>query len=75
MNQKYDCKFYLGIDENGKFVVEIEREDVITNLADEQGELAQIYEVTLKVPAARTTKVTGELPEPKDEPVEIAVAE
>jgi hypothetical protein len=74
--KKFDCQFYLAINEDGEFVVTTEEDSALSNLADsEGGYYGQIYEINLKVAGAKAQVITAELPEPKGEAVEIAIAE
>lgn len=66
MTQKFECKFYLSIDENGGFVVDKDAGETLnglTYLDGETGRFAQTYEVTLKVPRAKPLVIEAEIPE------------
>lgn len=65
MTQKFDCKFYLVVDENGEFAI---NEDAGTafeefNYKEDVGQFAQTYEITLKVPGAKPLVIEMEVPE------------
>jgi len=69
---KTACTFFLAIDENGKFVIQCERDDdLLSRLADDGGAFAAVYEVTLMVAAAKPKAVKVEIPEDTGETVEL----
>ena len=74
--QKFDCKFYLAINEDGVFIVTKYPENALEELGScKYGYFARVYEITLVVAGAEAQVFTAELPEPKGEPVEIRVTE
>ena len=72
--QKFDCKFYLAINEDGVFIVTKYPENALRELDScTFGFFVQVHEINLKVAGAKAQVFTAELPESKGVPVEIVV--
>ena len=72
--EKFDCQFYLAINEDGAFVVCADEEDALSKLGEDHGGYhTQVYEITLKVAGARPLVISADVPEPKGEPAELEV--